>query len=230
MVNVASFGAAAGRGSVHGERVASGTRERRRGGPAPAGVLALQGDFAKHLEAYACFGVPTREVRSVADLEGLSSLTIPGGESTTLLRLIEDTGLRPALGAFVATHPVFGTCAGAILLGRGGAGLPEPPFGVLDAEVTRNAYGRQVDSFEADVDAPVLPGESRFRAVFIRAPRFGRTGPGVEIVARRGGETVGVRQGHILALAFHPELTDDVRFHRWFLETVAGVPAVPEAR
>ena len=188
------------------------------------GVLALQGDFAKHLEALRRLGVEAREVRYARDLEGMDALVIPGGESTTLLKLLERTGLREPLAAFVREKPVLGTCAGAILLARDADGLPAPTLGVLDAEVQRNAYGRQVDSFEADVEVPSLPGGPAFRGVFIRAPRFERIGPGVDVFARHGGEPVGLVAGRTLALTFHPELTDDLRIHRWFLASLASLP------
>jgi 5'-phosphate synthase pdxT subunit len=195
--------------------------------PKTVGVLALQGDFARHAEAWRRAGAIAREVRAADAFEGLDALSMPGGESTTMLRLLQVTGLRPALERAVATLPVFATCAGAILLSRHAERLPAPPLGALDADVLRNAYGTQVDSFEADLDVPVLGEGARFHGVFIRAPRFGRTGPGVETIARLGEEAVGVRAGRLVALAFHPELTDDVRLHRWFLERV--VPGVPSS-
>ena len=191
------------------------------------GVLALQGDFARHRASLEALGVEVRLVRRAVDLEDLEALILPGGESTTMLTLIEAQGLRPALEAFVSRQPVLGTCAGVILLGHGGARLPAASFGVLDVEVERNAYGRQIDSFSAEVEAPVLGG--RFPAVFIRAPRLGRVGAGVEVVARRiagagvAAEPVGVRSGRVVGLCFHPELTRDLRFHRWFLTEVAGL-------
>jgi 5'-phosphate synthase pdxT subunit len=164
------------------------------------------------------------------DLERLDALILPGGESTTMLRLIGSGGLRAPLESFVKRKPVLGTCAGVILLGRGGDGLPAPPFGVLDIGVERNAYGRQIDSFHETLDVPAVGGS--FPGVFIRAPRIRRVGRGVEVVARRArngrgaGEPVGVRQGRIVGLCFHPELTDDVRLLRWFLdEVVADSPA-----
>ena len=192
----------------------------------PIGVFALQGDFARHCEAWRALGVPVREVRRPADLDGLAALSLPGGESTTMLRLLGVTGLRDAFGAALARLPVFATCAGAILVGKDATGLPAPPFGVLDAGIARNAYGTQLDSFEADLEAPVLGPGATFRGVFIRAPRFLKLGPGVETIARHGGETVAVRQGAIAAFAFHPELTDDLAFHRWFLATIVATHPV----
>lgn len=204
------------------------------GAATTVGVLALQGDFAKHAEAWGRAGARVREVRAASDFEGLDALSMPGGESTTMLRLLDVTGLRPALEGFVEEHSVFATCAGAILLGRGGERLPKPPLGVLDVDVARNAYGRQIDSFEADLELAVRDSGAGaaepFRGVFIRAPRFLRLGPGVEVVARHGSEPVGVRQGPLVALAFHPELTSDLRLHRWFLETVVPEAARTRAR
>lgn len=194
--------------------------------PAPTiGVLSLQGDFACHRASLETLGVEVRRVTLPRDLEGIEAIVLPGGESTTMLRLLAATGLRAPLEAFVRERPVLGTCAGVILLGSGGAGLPAPTFGVLDVTVERNAYGRQIDSFEAELEAPVLGGA--FHGVFIRAPRLTRVGRGVEVVARRGadgsGEAVGVRAGQVVGLCFHPELTSDLRFHRWFLTEVAGL-------
>jgi len=188
--------------------------------PTVVGVFALQGDFARHAAAWHSAGAQVREVRTRADFEGLDALSMPGGESTTMLRLLGVLGLRKELEQAIDTLPVFATCAGAILLGKGGEHLPAPPLGVLDVDVARNAYGRQVDSFEADLDCGVLGGP--VRGVFIRAPRFTRLGPQVETIATHDGEPVGVRQGRLVALAFHPELTDDVRLFRWFLEQVVA--------
>jgi len=188
-------------------------------------VLSLQGDFARHRAALEAAGAEAVRVTLPEHLDRLDALVIPGGESTTMLRLIASTGLRAPLERFVRTKPVMGTCAGVILLGRGSDQLPAPQLGVLDVAVARNAYGRQIDSFHETVEAPALAG--RFPGVYIRAPRLSRVGRGVEVVARRPangrvpGEPVGVRQGHVVGLCFHPELTDDPRFHRWFLSEVA---------
>ena len=190
-------------------------------GAAPrVGVFALQGDFSRHAAAWERAGAPVREVRTAADFDGIDALSLPGGESTTMLRLLGVTGLRPRFEAAVAALPVFATCAGAILLGKRGERLPAPPLGVLDVDVARNAYGTQVDSFEAELECEALGPGATFPGVFIRAPRFTRVGPGVEVVASHRGEPVGVRQGPLVALAFHPELTNDARLHRWFLERV----------
>ena len=185
------------------------------------GVLALQGDFACHQRSLAALGATPVRVSLPQDLDGVEALVIPGGESTTMQRLLEATGLRAPIERFVRERPVLGTCAGLILLGRETPGLPRATFGVLDVTVERNAYGRQIDSFSDMVDAPVLGGA--FHAVFIRAPRIRRVGSGVEVIARRGEEPVGVRHGKAIGIAFHPELTQDLRLHRWFLEQVAGL-------
>ena len=205
------------------------TRESSQGSAANAvpgqaprvGVLSLQGDFACHRRTLEALGVEAVRVTLPRDLAGLDALILPGGESTTMLRLLESTGLRAPLEAFVRDRPVLGTCAGIILLGTEVSPLPHPPFAVLDVTVERNAYGRQIDSFSAEVEAPVLGGP--FHAVFIRAPRIRRIGAGVEPIARRGEEPVGVRSGRTVGLCFHPELTQDLRFHRWFLERVANL-------
>ncbi|MFI5370729.1 MAG: pyridoxal 5'-phosphate synthase glutaminase subunit PdxT [Candidatus Eisenbacteria bacterium] len=189
------------------------------------GVLSLQGDYALHRGSLEAVGAEPRRVTLAEHLAGLDALVLPGGESTTMLRLMAANGLRAPLERFVRAHPVMGTCAGVILLGRDAGGLPSPPFGVLDVTVERNAYGRQIDSFHARIEAPALGGP--VEGVFIRAPRIRRVGRGVEVVATldRGGrrEPVAVRAGRIAGLCFHPELTSDTRFHRWFLEQVAGL-------
>jgi len=189
------------------------------------GVLALQGDFIEHEAMLRRLGASTRQVRSASELRGLDGLIIPGGESTTFCRLMEDFGLYEPLGAFIRLGvPVWGTCAGMIVLARRASSLPYPTLGALDIEVVRNAYGRQVQSFEADLEVPVL-GPRPFHAIFIRAPVVGEVGAGVEVLAvlrRDSGEEspVAVRQGVLLATSFHPELTDDPRFHAYFLEIV----------
>jgi len=191
------------------------------------GVLSLQGDFACHRGALEALGAEARRVTLPRDLEGIEALVLPGGESTTMLRLLAATGLRAPVEAFVRQRPVLGTCAGLILLGHGGPGdsqgLPAPTLGVLDVTVERNAYGRQIDSFHEDLEVPVVGG--RFHGVFIRAPRITHAGAGVEVIARRTAEPepVGVRAGRIVGLCFHPELTSDLRLHRWFLTEVAGL-------
>ena len=179
----------------------------------------MQGDYEKHEAAFREAGAGTLRVNDAESLSMVDALSMPGGESTTMLRLLQVTGMREPLKRFVETKPVFATCAGLILLARdltGGGRVPFPPLGVLDVEVERNAYGRQIDSFEAKVSG-LATGDTPFEGVFIRAPRLKRVGPKVEVVARRGDEPVAVRQERILALCFHPELTNDRRLHRWFL-------------
>ncbi|RIL09792.1 pyridoxal 5'-phosphate synthase glutaminase subunit PdxT [bacterium] len=181
------------------------------------GVLALQGDVAEHAGALARCGVAAVRVRRPADLAGLDALVLPGGESTTIGQLAVDYGLVQPLRDFVASgKPVWGTCAGLILLARD-AGHAQPLVGGLDVRVDRNAFGRQVASFETDLDVAGLAG-GPFRAVFIRAPAVVEAGPGVDVLARLDdGPIVAVRQGAILGTAFHAELGDDLRVHRLFL-------------
>jgi pyridoxal 5'-phosphate synthase pdxT subunit len=190
------------------------------------GALALQGDFHEHESMLRRLSVSTRQVRSTEDLLGLDGLIIPGGESTTFCRLIADFNLQEPLRAFVKSGaPVWGTCAGMIVLARNASDLDFPTLEALDIEVLRNAYGRQVDSFESDIDVPAL-GDEPFHAVFIRAPVVASVGPDVEVLAMvrdeadGGAAPVAVRQHTIMATSFHPELTNDVRFHRYFLELV----------
>jgi 5'-phosphate synthase pdxT subunit len=192
------------------------------------GVLSLQGDFARHGAALAALGAEPVRVTLPEHLAGVAAMILPGGESTTMLRLLETTGLRAPLEAFVRDHPVLGTCAGLVLLAKEGGALPAPTLGRLDVSVERNGYGRQIDSFRCALEVPALGAP--FDAVFIRAPRIRRVGDGVAVVARAAdGEPVAVRAGHAAGLAFHPELTPDLRFHRWFLAEVAGLalPAAP---
>lgn len=184
------------------------------------GVLALQGDFAAHAAALRDVGVPVREVRRARDVAGLSGLALPGGESSTLLNLMQDEPWFSALERLHEEGGAFlGTCAGAILLARE-VQPAQPSLGFLDATVVRNAYGRQVDSFQARLDAPAL-GEP-LEAIFIRAPRLRGLGPAVEVLARLGEEPVLVRQGRVLAATFHPELTRSRRLHRLFVELAAA--------
>jgi 5'-phosphate synthase pdxT subunit len=188
------------------------------------GVLALQGDFREHRQMLEKLGADVREVRMPQQLEGLSALIIPGGESTTIGMLATRFGLIQPLQDFAQALPVWGTCAGAIFLSRD-ARRQQPLLGQMDIEVERNAFGRQVESFEIELSVPFLSeGERPFHAVFIRAPLIKSVGPGVEILARLpgsqdgAGKIVAARQGHLLATSFHPELTGDDRFHRYFLE------------
>jgi 5'-phosphate synthase pdxT subunit len=176
------------------------------------GVLALQGDFQAHERLLADLGARAREVRTVEDLEGIDGLVIPGGESTTMSLGIEREGLAQPLRDLVrAGRPVLGTCAGMIMLDRDHLGL-------LDVNARRNAFGRQVSSFEADLE---LDGHT-VRAVFIRAPWVSERGEGVEVLAEVDGHPVAVRQGNITAVAFHPELSDEHALHRWLVESANG--------
>lgn len=186
------------------------------------GVLALQGDFREHKEALKRLGIEAKEVRKKEHLEGLKALIVPGGESTTIGKLAREYGIEDEVRKRVeeGSLALFGTCAGAIWLAKEIVGYPEQPrLGVLEAWVERNAFGRQVESFEEDLE---VRGLGPFHGVFIRAPAFRKLGEGVEVLAELNGLPVLVRQGKILASAFHPELTQDPRLHRYFLE-LAGV-------
>jgi len=186
------------------------------------GVLALQGAFIEHEALLRDLGVRAVEVRLPEQLEGLAALIIPGGESTTIGKLAESYHLLEPLRAFAAHKPVWGTCAGMIMLAKS-IGRDQPLIGVMDIQVNRNAFGRQIDSFETDLVVPEL-GDVPFHAVFIRAPLVTGVGENVQILARlENGGIVAVRQGHWLATAFHPELTPDNRFHRYFVREVAGL-------
>jgi 5'-phosphate synthase pdxT subunit len=183
------------------------------------GVLALQGAFAAHQRALAEVGVPTRQVRTPADLHDVAALVMPGGESTTMSRLLHTSGLFDALTSRIGDGmPVFGTCAGMILLASNIVdGRPDQQsFGAIDITVRRNGYGRQIDSFETDlaVDGCGAP----FHAVFIRAPKVEDAGPAVHVLASHEGVPVLARQGHVMVASFHPELTDDARLHQMFVD------------
>ena len=186
---------------------------------APAiGVLALQGAFDVHAQRLAELGAITRLVRKPEDLDGLDGLVLPGGESTAFLKHLERAGFFDLLNAFVHRKPTFGTCAGCILLARDVTNPPQHSFGVLEATVERNAYGRQNDS-AIRLEETDLPG-GPLEAVYIRAPRLTNLGPGVEVLASREGSPTLVRQGHLLAATFHPELSQDRRVHALFLDMV----------
>ena len=185
------------------------------------GVLALQGDFALHARALGRCGAEAVEVRKPDELAGLDGLIIPGGESTTLLKLMDAWGFVPALEQLhAAGTPIFGTCAGLILLAREVENPRQFSLGAIDVTVERNAYGRQRDSFEARGTARLDGRPVELDMVFIRAPRIRRLGPGVESLAELRGETVMARQGNVLVATFHPELTDDLSVHRYFCDLV----------
>lgn len=187
------------------------------------GVLALQGDFREHRQMLERIGVDTLEVRLPSDLERSDGLIIPGGESTTIGKLLVSFQLMEPLRARATEgFPIYGTCAGAIVLSKDvrGRAVDQPLLGVMDTTIQRNAFGRQVDSFEIDLEVPVL-GDPPFHAVFIRAPIIEKIGPGVEALARLpDGTVVAARQDNLLVTAFHPELTSDGRFHQYFAQLV----------
>lgn len=184
------------------------------------GVLAVQGNFASHAQALAEAGAEAVEVRKPDELADLDGLILPGGESTTMLKFLERLEFFDALQEFCATKPIFGTCAGAILLAREVLNPPQRSLGVLDGVVERNAYGRQIDSSILTAET-ALPG-GPLEMVFIRAPRIASVGSGVEVLAKRDGFPVLVRQGKVLAATFHPELSSDRRVHTLFIEIVSS--------
>jgi 5'-phosphate synthase pdxT subunit len=186
------------------------------------GVLALQGDFIEHQHILENLSVQTSQVRKAEELEGLDGLIIPGGESTTIGKLATDFGLMEPLREFARNNAVWGTCAGSIFLSSD-ARRKQPLLGLMDIQVERNAFGRQVDSFEIDIEVPALSKVSEqnppFRAIFIRAPLIESVGKNAEALASlQDGRVVAARQDRWLATSFHPELTGDDRFHRYFLE------------
>ena len=183
------------------------------------GVLALQGDFREHISMLAALGAETAEVRTEADLDGIDALVIPGGESTTIGKLADRYGLIEPMRRLIAGGlPALGTCAGMIFLATSTVRYDQHQLGVLDVVVERNAFGRQVDSFEADLEVTGL--DDPLHAVFIRAPIVDKVGAEVEVLARSGDHPVMVRQGDIIATSFHPELTADTRIHRMLLDAV----------
>ena len=182
------------------------------------GILAIQGDVEAHRLMLEGLGVSVSEVLSERDLDAVDALVMPGGESTTIAKGLDRLGLKQALKKRIAEGmPVFGTCAGAILLARDVENHPVPVLGVLDVTAVRNAYGTQVDSFAAPVDDDVTPDLKDFRCVFIRAPQLTNPGPGVDVLARVDGKPVLMRQGNVMAATFHPELTMDARVHELLL-------------
>jgi len=186
------------------------------------GVLALQGAVAEHIQMLSALETEVIPVRTPSELDGLDALVIPGGESTTISKLLSDYGLmQPIRELAEQGFPIFGTCAGLVLLAKRVSNLEMEPIGVMDIEVKRNAFGRQVDSFEANLEIPALHNGT-FHGVFIRAPIIEKTENGVEVLCQLNDKPVAVRQGKLLACAFHPELTDDLRLHRYFLDIVKG--------
>jgi 5'-phosphate synthase pdxT subunit len=185
------------------------------------GVLAYQGDVREHLAALEVAGAVPVEVRRVDELEAVDGLVVPGGESTVIGKLAARYGLlEPLRERATAGLPVFGTCAGLILMAREVEGPPQHLLGVLDVRVRRNAFGRQVASFEAEVDVKGVDG-GPVAGAFIRAPWVADAGPEVEVLAEVEGKVVAVRQGNLLATAFHPELSGEVRLHRWLVDLIA---------
>jgi pyridoxal 5'-phosphate synthase pdxT subunit len=192
------------------------------------GVLALQGDFEEHIQILRKLGIQAEEIRKPEQLSDLDGLIIPGGESTTFGKLAAEFGLiEPIRDMCAGDKPVWGTCAGMIFLARD-VGRPQPVLGVMDVKVKRNAFGRQTESFEQDLDIPDLTAHNGdgpvapFHAIFIRAPWIESVGPGVRVLARlEDGTIVAARQGNLLATSFHPELTGDTRFHQYFVRMSA---------
>ena len=182
------------------------------------GVLAIQGDFAEHISVLGNLGVQAREIRLPTHFDSLDALIIPGGESTTLSRLMNNYDLREPITEMAKQgHAIWGTCAGMIMLSKEITENDPVPLGIMDIGVQRNAFGRQVDSFEQSLEVNILGGDS-YNAIFIRAPVIIRVGRGVEVLSSLEDQRpVAVQQGNIIATSFHPELTDDYRFHQYFL-------------
>ena len=198
------------------------TRREPEEGSKKIGVLALQGDFREHAEILEKLGVEAVEVRTLKDLEGLSGIIVPGGESTAIGNLMVSTGLLDGVRSFYYKGgPVWGTCAGMVLAASATTGPRQPLLGLMNALVERNGFGRQVHSFETDLTVEGF--ERPFTGVFIRAPFFEDVGPGVEVLSEVDGRVVAARGENILVTAFHPELTDDTRFHEYFLREVCGI-------
>ena len=199
---------------------APASKEADNSTPLTIGVLALQGDYAAHARAFSDLGARTVLVRKPEQLSGIDGLVMPGGESTTMLKFLEQNGFFDALGKFVSIKPVFATCAGCILLAREVLHPAQRSLGVFDATVERNAYGRQIDSAILTA-ATELPG-GPLEMVFIRAPRITRVGSGAEVLARRDNFPTLVRQNQLLVATFHPEMTTDTRVQKLFLDMVAA--------
>lgn len=182
------------------------------------GVLGLQGDFREHLRILGQLGISGRDVRSPKALEGVKGLIIPGGESTTLARLLDNSGLfEPIRQRGRCGFPLFGTCAGMILLAKRASPALGRSLGLIDIEVARNAYGRQIESFEAELEVNSI---GRMQAVFIRAPQVIRLGPEVQVLADYQGQPVVARQGNVLVASFHPELSGETRLHEYFAQMI----------
>ncbi len=186
------------------------------------GILALQGDIQEHAKILRSLGVEPVEVRTVEELKGLAGVIVPGGESTTIGKMLVSSGLLDGLRSyFYKGGPVWGTCAGMVLAASATTGPRQPLIGLMNALVERNGFGRQVHSFEKDLDVDGF--DEPFTGVFIRAPFFEDVGPGVEVLSEVDGKVVAARGENILVTAFHPELTEDTRFHEYFLEEVCGI-------
>ncbi len=188
---------------------------------AEIGVLALQGDYVEHQRMLERLGRSSRQIRKASELEGLRALILPGGESTTMVKFMEEEELMEPLREFYASGgALYGTCAGTILLARAVSAPSQASLGLMDIDVERNGYGRQIDSHESPGACPEL-GDEPLPMVFIRAPLISRTGPEVRVLAEHRDQPVLVRQGRLLASTFHPELSNDLRVHRYFLDRVA---------
>jgi pyridoxal 5'-phosphate synthase pdxT subunit len=212
-----------GKGADNGERRVTARRsDREDEGPKRIGVLALQGDVQEHVEILKKLGVEPVEVRTIEDLDRLAGLIVPGGESTTIGKIMVESGLLDGIRSyFYKGGPVWGTCAGMVLAASATTGPRQPLLGLMNALVERNGFGRQVHSFEKELEIEGF--EEPFVGVFIRAPFFEDVGPGVEVMGEVDGRVVAARGENILVTAFHPELTDDKRFHEYFLREVCGI-------
>jgi pyridoxal 5'-phosphate synthase pdxT subunit len=202
--------------------VAGNGQENDRAERPRIGVLALQGDVAEHVGILRSLGVEPVEVRASEDLAGLAGIIIPGGESTTIGKMMVTSGLLDGVRSFFYNGgPVWGTCAGMVLAASATTGARQPLLGLMNALVERNGFGRQVHSFERKIEVEGF--DEPYLGIFIRAPFFEDVGPGVEVMSRVGDRVVAARGEHILVTAFHPELTDDTRFHEYFLREVCGI-------
>ena len=212
-----------GKDADNGERRVTARRsDREYEGRERIGVLALQGDVREHVEILKKLGVEPVEVRTVEDLAGLAGLIVPGGESTTIGKIMVESGLLDGIRSFFYKGgPVWGTCAGMVLAASATTGARQPLLGLMNALVERNGFGRQVHSFEKELEIEGF--EEPFVGVFIRAPFFEDVGPGVEVMGEVDGRVVAARGENIMVTAFHPELTDDKRFHEYFLREVCGI-------